>query len=159
MGKVVAAAELQKIREALRAEKKTAVFTNGCFDLIHRGHIEYLTHAKALGDVLIVGVNDDAGVSRLKGKGRPIVAEDDRAYIVANLAPVDYVCLFTEDTPLELIGAIVPDVLVKGADWKLDDIVGKEIVERAGGRVATIPFVAHRSTTGIIDRIIERFSR
>ena len=158
MGKVLAFEELKRIRESLRREGKKVVFTNGCFDIIHRGHIEYLTRAKALGDVLIVGVNADTSVRRIKGQHRPIVTEADRAYIVANLSPVDYACIFAEDTPHELIGSIVPDVLVKGADWKIDEIVGKDVVERAGGTVATIEFVADRSSTNIIERIVERFS-
>ena len=158
MGKVVGAGELRTIRAGLRGERKKVVFTNGVFDLIHRGHIEYLNKAKALGDVLIVGLNDDDSVRRIKGSKRPLVNEADRAYVVANLSPVDFACLFREDTPFELISALVPDVLVKGADWKVEDIVGKEIVERAGGTVASIEFVPDRSTSGLIERILERFS-
>ena len=158
MGQVVSLKELQHIRAALRGENKKVVFTNGVFDIIHRGHIEYLTKAKALGDILIVGVNSDASVRRIKGIHRPVIDEGDRTYIVAHLSPVDYVCMFGDDTPLGLIGAIVPDVLVKGADWKLADIVGKDIVEHAGGRVATIDFVPDRSSSNIIDRIVERFA-
>ena len=157
MGKVLTIAELKSFREALREQKKKVVFTNGVFDIIHRGHVEYLVKSKALGDVLIVGVNTDASVRRIKGDKRPIVSEGDRAFVVANLSPVDYVCLFDEDTPLNLISAIVPDILVKGADWKVDDIVGKEVVEKAGGKVITIDFIPDRSTTSIIDRVLERF--
>src|SRR5690349_11206447 len=112
MGRVAGLGELRTIRAGLRREGKRVVFTNGVFDLIHRGHVEYLTKAKALGDVLIVGVNDDASVRRIKGSKRPLVEEEDRVFVVANLSPVDYAVLFSEDTPLELISAIVPDVLV-----------------------------------------------
>ncbi len=158
MGLVIPLETLRARREELRKQRKKVVFTNGCFDIIHRGHIEYLSRSKALGDVLIVGVNSDDSVRRIKGPKRPIVGEGDRAFIVANLAPVDYVCLFSEDTPLELISALVPDVLVKGADWKIDEIVGRDVVERAGGTVATIEFLPNRSTSGLISRIVERFS-
>jgi rfaE bifunctional protein nucleotidyltransferase chain/domain len=158
MGRVAGLGELRTIRAGLRREGKRVVFTNGVFDLIHRGHVEYLTKAKALGDVLIVGVNDDASVRRIKGSKRPLVEEADRAFIVANLSPVDYAVLFSEDTPFELISAIVPDVLVKGADWKVGDIVGKDVVEKAGGKVSNIDIVPDRSTTAIVDRILKRFS-
>jgi D-beta-D-heptose 7-phosphate kinase/D-beta-D-heptose 1-phosphate adenosyltransferase len=158
MGTVVPLEELKTIREEFHRQKKVVVFTNGCFDIIHRGHIEYLTNARSLGDILIVGVNTDNSIKRIKGEKRPIVPEADRAFIVANLAPVDHVCLFDEDTPYELIRQIVPDVLVKGADWKNDDIVGKDIVEQAGGHVRTIPFISNRSTSTIIEQILKRFS-
>ncbi len=158
MGSVIGLGELKKIRETLRAEKKTVVFTNGCFDIIHRGHVEYLAKAKALGDVLLVGVNTDASTRRIKGNKRPVVGEDDRAFIVANLTAVDYVCMFDEDTPLEIITALQPDVLAKGADWKTEDIVGKDVVERSGGRVTTIAVVPNHSTSSIIERILERFT-
>jgi rfaE bifunctional protein nucleotidyltransferase chain/domain len=156
MGRVVAAQELTGILSDLRRQKKKIVFTNGCFDIIHRGHIDYLTKSRAMGDVLIVGVNSDASVRRIKGDNRPIVEEGDRAYIVANLSPVDFVCLFAEETPYQLISQVVPDVLVKGADWDVQEIVGRDIVERAGGTVATIDVVPDRSTTNIIQRIVER---
>ncbi|HTK82996.1 MAG TPA: D-glycero-beta-D-manno-heptose 1-phosphate adenylyltransferase [Bacteroidota bacterium] len=158
MGSIKRLEELKGIRKALRQEHKKVVFTNGCFDIIHRGHIDYLTKAKALGDVLIVGLNTDASVRRNKGEERPIVEEEDRAFVVAHLDPVDYVCLFDENTPHELIAALVPDILIKGADWKIDEIVGKDIVERAGGTVKTIEFLPNRSTSTIIQRIIERYS-
>ncbi|MBI4548812.1 MAG: D-glycero-beta-D-manno-heptose 1-phosphate adenylyltransferase [Ignavibacteriae bacterium] len=159
MGYVVSWEEVKTIRESLRKEQKRVVFTNGCFDIIHRGHIEYLTKAKSLGDALVVGVNTDASARRIKGNGRPIVPQEDRAFIVAHLSPVDYVCTFDEDTPLSLIKVLLPDVLVKGADWNVNDIVGKDVVEQAGGRVETIDYVPDRSTTSIIERILERFSR
>ncbi len=158
MGSVFSLEAIRKRREDLRKEGKKVVFTNGVFDIIHRGHVEYLTRAKAFGDILIVGINSDASVRRIKGAQRPIVGESDRAFVVAHLTPVDYVCTFSEDTPLDLIITLVPDVLVKGADWKIDEIVGREVVERAGGTVAAIEFVPDRSTSGIIERILERFS-
>ena len=153
MGEVVAGTDLLKIRERLKRERKKIVFTNGCFDIVHRGHVEYLTKAKALGDVLFVGMNTDASVQRLKGPQRPVVCQDDRAFVLAALRAVDYVCLFDEDTPYNLIKAVVPDVLVKGSDWAIDAIVGKDIVEAAGGKVQTIDYVPDRSTTNIIQKI------
>jgi D-beta-D-heptose 7-phosphate kinase/D-beta-D-heptose 1-phosphate adenosyltransferase len=137
----------------LKREGKKVVFTNGCFDIIHRGHVEYLTKAKALGDVLMVGMNTDASVRRLKGTARPVVCQEDRAFVLAAFRVVDYVCLFEEDTPHDLISIVVPDVLVKGSDWAIDSIVGKDIVEAAGGSVQTIDFIPNRSTTDIIKKI------
>jgi D-beta-D-heptose 7-phosphate kinase/D-beta-D-heptose 1-phosphate adenosyltransferase len=129
------------------------VFTNGCFDLLHRGHVEYLAQARALGDLLVVGLNSDDSVRRLKGAGRPLVAEGDRAAVLAGLRSVDAVILFDEDTPLELIGALLPDVLVKGGDYDPDGIVGREVVEEAGGEVHVLPFVENYSTTDILNRL------
>ena len=129
------------------------VFTNGCFDILHSGHVEYLEKAKTLGDVLVVGVNSDGSTRRIKGDKRPIVPANERAYIISRLAAVDFVCVFEEDTPEELIRSIVPDILVKGADWKVGDIVGRDIVEAAGGRVATIELTEGLSTTNLISRI------
>lgn len=157
MGKIVTLPELRRTREACRQSGQKVVFTNGCFDILHKGHIEYLTKAKALGEILVVGINTDDSTRRIKGKKRPIVEQNDRAAIVANLLPVDYVCLFDEDTPDALIRAIVPDVLVKGADWKVNDIVGKDVVEQAGGVVSTIQLTPGLSTSQIIDRIRERY--
>ena len=130
----------------------TVVFTNGCFELLHRGHVEYLAQAKALGDVLVVGLNSDASVQRLRGAGRPLVTEADRAAVLVALRSVDAVTLFDEDTPLELISTLLPDVLVKGGDYDLDGIVGREVVEEAGGEVRALPFVEGHSTTSILDR-------
>lgn len=149
--------ELKSELDLVRKQKKKIVFTNGVFDIIHRGHIEYLIKARALGDTLVVGLNTDSSVHRIKGDNRPIVSEVDRAFVLANISPVDYVCLFDEDTPLNLITAIVPDILVKGADWNVDAIVGKDVVEKAGGKVMTIEFIPDRSTTSIIDTILKRF--
>ncbi len=158
MGSVLSLDEAKARRAQAKGSGGKVVFTNGVFDIIHRGHVEYLTRAKALGNFLIVGINSDASVRRIKGEKRPVVTQDDRAFILSNIVPVDAVCVFDEDTPLHLIAAIVPDILVKGADWNVDDIVGKDVVLGAGGRVATIEFTPNRSTSGIIERILERFS-
>ncbi|MBM4161057.1 MAG: D-glycero-beta-D-manno-heptose 1-phosphate adenylyltransferase [Ignavibacteria bacterium] len=155
MGTVVSRAELVEVRQKLRESGKRVIFTNGCFDLLHRGHIEYLTKARALGDVLIVGLNSDGSIQRLKGATRPIISEEDRSVIMAALSVVDYVCVFEEDTPYELIRSVVPDILVKGADWGVDEIVGKDIVEAAGGSIHTIEFLPNRSTTNIIQKIVQ----
>lgn len=136
-----------------RPRGERLVFTNGCFDLLHRGHVEYLEQARSLGDRLVVGLNSDDSVRRLKGTGRPAVAEGDRAVVLAALASVDVVTLFDEDTPLELLRALLPDVLVKGGDHALEHIVGREEVEAAGGAVVVIPFVVGYSTSGLLDRL------
>lgn len=155
MGEVVTRSELLRIRQELRRAGKRVVFTNGCFDILHRGHVEYLAKAKALGDILIVGLNSDDSVRRLKGPGRPIVGEEDRAVMLAALRVVDLVTLFPEETPYELIRAVVPDILVKGADWTPEEIVGRDVVEAAGGSVHTIDYLPDRSTTGIIQKIAQ----
>ena len=132
------------------------VLANGCFDLLHRGHAAYLAEARALGDRLVVGVNTDASFRRLnKGPGRPVVSEEDRAYLLAALASVDAVCLFDEDTPRALVSRLLPDILVKGGDYRIAEVVGKDEVEAAGGRVVLIPFVQGYSTTELIRRIRE----
>lgn len=159
MGSILSRDDLVSVRRQLKTAGKRVVFTNGCFDILHRGHVDYLQKAKSLGDVLVVGINTDASVRRLKGNGRPIVEEEDRAAVVAALAAVDYVCLFDEDTPHELIRAVVPDILVKGADWSVNDIVGKDVVEGAGGSVHTIEFLPDRSTTKIIEKITQTGAR
>jgi D-beta-D-heptose 7-phosphate kinase/D-beta-D-heptose 1-phosphate adenosyltransferase len=129
------------------------VFTNGCFDVLHRGHVEYLHRARALGDVLVVGVNTDESVERLKGPGRPVVPQDDRALVLAGLESVDAVTLFHEDTPQALIGALLPDILVKGGDYYRNQVVGRQEVEAAGGKVELIPLILGRSTTDLFHRI------
>ncbi|MBP3253919.1 MAG: D-glycero-beta-D-manno-heptose 1-phosphate adenylyltransferase [Bacteroidales bacterium] len=134
--------------------QKTVVFTNGCFDLLHYGHADYLAKARSLGDVLIVGVNTDASVSRLKGTGRPVQDEKSRCMVLASMLCVDYVVLFDEDTPYNLIQSLQPDVLVKGADYKPQDIVGYDIVTANNGRVQTIEFAQGYSTSAIIDKIL-----
>jgi D-glycero-beta-D-manno-heptose 1-phosphate adenylyltransferase len=137
----------------LRAAGKRVVFTNGVFDLLHPGHVRYLQHARSLGDALVVGVNSDRSVRAIKGPDRPIAPENERAEVLAALACVDAVVVFDEDTPRDLIGALQPDVLVKGADWAADAIVGRDIVEARGGRVARVEVVPGYSTTGIIGKI------
>ncbi|MCP9452764.1 MAG: D-glycero-beta-D-manno-heptose 1-phosphate adenylyltransferase [Nitrospira sp.] len=153
-GNVVTTAQLAPILEQARAEGKRIIFTNGCFDLMHIGHVRYLEKAKALGDVLVVGVNSDDSVRRLnKGPDRPIVPDVQRAEVVAALAAVDYVVIFSEPDPARLIADLQPDVLVKGGDWPIDAIVGREVVERRGGTVTTIPLVPGISTTALLHRI------
>jgi len=149
--------ELVAIRKELKANGRKVVFTNGCFDIIHSGHVDYLTKAKMMGDVLFVGINSDSSIKRIKGDKRPILDENERAFIVASLKAVDYVSLFDEDTPKELIGAIVPDVLVKGADWAIENIVGRDVVEANGGKVETIKFVNNQSTSNIIKKILSKY--
>jgi D-beta-D-heptose 7-phosphate kinase/D-beta-D-heptose 1-phosphate adenosyltransferase len=139
----------------LRSTGKRVVFTNGCFDLLHPGHIELFEQARLHGDVLVVAVNSDSSVRRLKGPGRPILASRDRARILAALAAVDFVCVFEEDTPLEIVKALRPDVLVKGADWQEKGIVGAEEVEGWGGQVVVVRLVENQSTTGIVESIQE----
>jgi rfaE bifunctional protein nucleotidyltransferase chain/domain len=131
------------------------VFTNGCFDLLHRGHVEYLYAARELGDQLVVGVNTDDSVRRLKGEGRPVMSLEDRLYVLAGLACVDGVTPFDEDTPRQLIATLRPDVLVKGGDYRPEDVVGAEEVRAAGGDVVILPFLEGRSTTGIIQRLVQ----
>ena len=151
--------ELKTIRTKLKASNKKVVFTNGVFDLIHSGHVDYLSKAKSLGDILIVGLNSDDSVKRIKGDKRPILKQEERAFILSNLKPVNYVVLFDDDTPEKLISEIIPDILVKGADWAVEKIVGKEIVEKNGGTVMNIEFVNDQSTSKIIDLIVQRYSK
>lgn len=158
MSSAISLPELKKIRSKLKAEGKKVVFTNGVFDLIHAGHVDYLFKAKKLGDILIAGLNSDDSVRRIKGDKRPILKQEERAFVLSNLKPVDYVVLFEEDTPEKLISEIVPDILVKGADWSVEKIVGKEIVEKNGGKVMNIEFVNDQSTSKIIELIVKRYS-
>jgi rfaE bifunctional protein nucleotidyltransferase chain/domain len=152
--KVVTWEELRAGRARARAAGRKVVFTNGCFDLLHAGHVRYLEAARALGDVLIVAVNSDASVRRLgKGADRPFNDQRVRAEVVAALACVDFVTVFDEDTPAELIAALMPDVLVKGGDWPVETIVGAEVVMAAGGRVLALPFEEGFSTTALVERI------
>lgn len=147
--------ELLRARARLRAEGRRLVFTNGCFDILHVGHVRYLSEARRLGDALLVAINSDASVRALKGAGRPILNESERAEILAALSSVDFVTVFEEQSPRALISQVLPDVLVKGGDYQLDEIHGREEVERAGGRVLSLPFVEGASTTSIIERIKE----
>jgi rfaE bifunctional protein nucleotidyltransferase chain/domain len=157
MGKVFSLSELIEVRLRWKSSRKKVVFTNGVFDILHRGHVEYLAAAKSLGDKLIVGINSDASVRKIKGPRRPVVVESDRAFLVSQLVPVDAVCIFEQETPYDLISALIPDILVKGADWKVDDVIGKDVVERSGGKVLTLPFVPRHSTTLVIERIKELY--
>lgn len=151
--------EIVRISAQLRREGKKLVFTNGCFDILHAGHVRYLNQARAMGDALVAALNSDKSVRALKGAGRPIVPEDERAEVMAALACVDYVFLFDDLTPQRIIDAIVPDILVKGGDWGITEIVGRETVERAGGVVRSIPVVEGASTTSIIEKILSQFGR
>ena len=157
MGQVLSREDLRQERERLRGQGKRVVFTNGCFDLLHPGHIRYLEEARALGDVLIVALNSNASVRHLKGEGRPILNESERAEVMAALAVVDYVTVFDEETPQQIIAELLPDVLVKGGDWSLDTIVGREVVEAAGGEVKSLAFIEGLSTSDIIERILSAY--
>lgn len=149
--------DLKKIIYRLKTKGKEIAFTNGCFDLLHYGHVKYLQEAKKKGDVLVVGINSDASVKRIKGNKRPIINEKERLSIIASLESVDYVILFKEDTPLKTIKFLKPDVLVKGADWNRNNIVGRDIVLEYGGKVSTIKFVNNHSTTNLIKKIAKAF--
>ncbi len=155
MGHVYSRPDLIAARADWRRAGKIVVFTNGCYDILHPGHIRLLESARALGDVLILALNTDAGVQRLKGPTRPLISQDDRAELAAALEAVDAVTFFDEDTPRELIAAVLPDVLVKGADWS-HFIAGREEVEAAGGKVLALPLEPGYSTTGIVEEIIAR---
>jgi rfaE bifunctional protein nucleotidyltransferase chain/domain len=152
-GKIVSIEELLDERARLRANAKKLVFTNGCFDILHVGHVRYLASARKLGDALLVAVNSDRSVRELKGAGRPIMNEDERAEMLAALAAVDYVTIFDDISPRSLIARVLPDVLVKGGDYQLDEIHGREETEAAGGRVLSLPFIEGASTTSIVERI------
>ena len=145
--------ELARRKDMSLRRPPRVVFTNGCFDILHVGHARYLRDARALGDVLVVGINSDASVKRLKGPSRPVTSEDERAEMLASMAVVDYVVMFTDDTPLSLIESVAPDVLVKGGDWAPDKIVGSSFVLARGGDVQSLPFHPGKSTTSILERI------
>jgi len=151
--------ELLKITQDLKIKGKRIVFTNGCFDLLHIGHIRYLEEAKTLGDVLIVGVNSNSSVRKLKGPERPILPVEERAEILSGLGCVDYITIFDELDPLNLISSLQPDVLVKGGDWTKEQVVGSEVVERSGGEVVIIPFVQGASTSNQIEIILKRYEK
>jgi rfaE bifunctional protein nucleotidyltransferase chain/domain len=142
----------------LKKQNKKIVFTNGCFDLLHRGHVCYLKKAKKLGDILVVALNSDNSIHKIKGKSRPILNENERAEILSALKSIDFVYIFDEETPFEIIDYIKPNILVKGGDYNLDNIVGKDILENYGGKVITIPFVKNKSTTNSIDNILKRYN-
>lgn len=145
---------LKEIRMSLKQKQLKVVFTNGVFDIVHRGHVDYLQKARDLGDILIVGLNSDASVKQIKGDLRPLVPASDRAFVLSALRCVDYVTFFEETTPLHLIEKLQPDVLVKGGDWAIDQIVGRSVVEAAGGTVRTIPYLQGHSTTRLIEKIL-----
>jgi rfaE bifunctional protein nucleotidyltransferase chain/domain len=150
--KIVQRGELPKLLAPMRQGRKV-VFTNGCFDLLHPGHVDLLARARALGDLLVLGLNSDASVRGLKGPARPVVPFRDRAVVLAGLACVDFITMFDEPTPLALIEAVLPDVLVKGGDWPVEAIVGREAVQAAGGLVLSLPLLPGYSTTALIERI------
>lgn len=147
--------DIIKVVSLAASAGKQVVFTNGCFDILHIGHTRYLTEAKALGDILVVGVNSDSSVRRLKGEQRPIVVEAQRVEMLEALSSVDYALLFGEDTPLELIKEIRPNILVKGGDWEVEQIVGHEFVASYGGKTLSLPFIDGSSTTSIVEQIIK----
>ena len=151
--------ELRRIVENLKTKGKRVVFTNGCFDLLHIGHVRYLEEAKSLGDILVVGLNSDRSVRGLKGPNRPILPEEERAEILSGLECVNYINIFDEPTPLELISSLQPQVLVKGGDWTKEAAVGKEVVERSGGEVVILPFVEGSSTSNLIEAILKRYEK
>ncbi len=153
--KLQSPSRMKTVLRRLRAQRKKVVFTNGCFDILHVGHIRYLRKAKALGDVLIVGLNTDRSVRQIKGEKRPIVPEKERAEVLSALEFVDYVVFFDEPDPLGLIEHLKPQVLVKGADWPKDRIIGRELVEKIGGKVVRIPLIPGASTTGIIEKVLK----
>jgi rfaE bifunctional protein nucleotidyltransferase chain/domain len=157
MSKVFSLDQLRTERERLRRAGRRVVFTNGCFDLIHPGHIKYLQEARRLGAALIVALNSDRSVRELKGEKRPILDQNERADVMAALGCVDYVIIFDEPTPREIIAALLPDVLVKGGDWDVERIVGRDEVEAAGGEVLSLPFIEGCSTTELIERIVRRY--
>jgi D-beta-D-heptose 7-phosphate kinase/D-beta-D-heptose 1-phosphate adenosyltransferase len=154
---IISAGLLKEQLQKMRQDGKKIVFTNGCFDLLHPGHVSYLEQARALGDALVVAMNSDQSVRRLKGNDRPILDQNIRGIMLAALRWVDYVTIFDDPDPLELIALLEPDVLVKGGDWQLHDIVGRELVEARGGQVFSLPFVGSYSSSNIIAEIVSRF--
>ena len=154
MREIISFDEIEKyIKKIRRIKQNTIAFTNGCFDIIHRGHVMYLEKAKDSADILVVGLNSDDSVTRLKGPGRPYISQQDRAYVLSRLESVDVVCIFEQDTPYELIKLVRPDYLVKGEDYTVDQIVGKDIVASYGGEVYTIPLLQGHSTSKILSKL------
>jgi D-beta-D-heptose 7-phosphate kinase/D-beta-D-heptose 1-phosphate adenosyltransferase len=150
--------ELKKIRQQLKNEGKTVVFTNGCFDILHSGHIYLFKEAKKYGDILIVGVNSDDSVKKIKGGSRPVFPLEERLEVLQNIEYIDYLTSFPEEIPRKIISALKPDVLIKGGDWMPDEVIGRKEVEKTGGKVVVIPYVKGRSTSKIINRINSSFS-
>lgn len=165
MNTILSRKDLKARIAALKGEGKRIVFTNGCFDILHIGHVKYLEEAKRLGDILVLGLNSDASVQSIKGPLRPVVPENERAYLLGSLKVVDYVTIFDEDTPLALIEDIEPDILVKGGDWSRDTVVGGESVEKRGGKVVIIPQFSGTgadqpaSTSSVIEKIINAYKK
>jgi len=157
--KILEREALKKTVRSLKEGGNKIVFTNGCFELLHIGHVQYLQAARAEGDVLVVGMNSDHSVRQIKGPRRPVVPENERAEVLASLACVDFVSLFDEPDPLAIISSLLPDVLVKGADWAEDAIVGRDVVEAHGGRVVRIPLTQGASTTSIIEKILANYGK
>jgi len=155
--KIIEREDIKPIVKRLKSENKKIVFTNGCFDLLHSGHIILLEKARSYGDLLILGINTDDSVRRLKGKNRPINEQDERARVLAGLEAVSYVTFFSEDTPANIISEIIPDILVKGGDYGIDEIVGRETVEQNNGKVIVVSLIEGKSTTGIINKIKQKF--
>jgi len=155
--KVKTIEELRPLLAILRAAGKKIVFTNGCFDLIHTGHTRYLAIARSFGDLLVVALNSDSSVKTIKGEKRPINKAEDRAETLAALESVDFVTIFSEPDPYKVISALQPDVLVKGGDWPIEKIIGRDVVEARGGKVVNVPFVEGQSTTGIIEKILKKY--
>jgi rfaE bifunctional protein nucleotidyltransferase chain/domain len=156
--KIISRSQINNVIGDLKKKRQKIVFTNGCFDLLHVGHVRYLQEAASLGDCLIVGLNNDRSVRKIKGPKRPLIAEDQRAEVLAALTCVGYVVLFDEADPFKLIESIRPDILVKGADWSLDKIIGADLVHSYGGKVCRVDVVPQISTSEIIQRIISRYS-
>jgi len=150
--------ELRRALEKLKGNGKRIVFTNGCFDLLHVGHLRYLEKARSLGDILVVGVNSDSSVQKLKGPRRPILPLDERMELLSGLGCIDYVTSFEESTPLELISVLKPNILVKGGDWSKETIVGREIVEGSGGEAVVLPFFEGNSTSNLVETILSRYA-
>ncbi|HYA88763.1 MAG TPA: D-glycero-beta-D-manno-heptose 1-phosphate adenylyltransferase [Nitrospirota bacterium] len=155
--KIKTVAELCPLLDILRSTGKKIIFTNGCFDIIHTGHTRYLAQAKSYGDLLVVAVNSDTSVRKIKGEKRPINTQADRMEVLAALEAVDYVTIFDEPDPYRVISELKPDVLVKGGDWPIEKIIGRDVVEASGGRVINVPFVAGASTSGIIEKILKTY--
>lgn len=157
MEKVLPLEDLLARVSELRRQRQKIVFTNGCFDILHPGHVSYLQKARQLGDALIVGINSDRSVRQLKGELRPVFTQEERCQLLSGLESVSFITIFNESTPRELIRTILPDVLVKGGDWRLEEIVGREEVETAGGKVVSLPYDTGHSSSGIIQRILQRY--
>ena len=157
MAEIISTDRVEGLFSKLKESGKTIVFTNGCFDLIHAGHVDYMDKAKKLGDILVVGVNSDASVKSIKGKARPIVTLENRLRLLQGLSSIDYLCVFEQDTPLELIKKVRPNILVKGEDWKEKGVVGEDIVKAEGGKVELIELLPGISTSILIDKILKAY--